>query len=702
MVVEKLPPHDTEAEEAVVASLLVDPEAIYTIANVLKPGDFFREKNGWAYEACLALWERREAINQITVAHELARRGRLAEIGGNAYLSQLVGDLPTSVGAKFYAEIIQRDSSYRKLIAVAQQIAQMAYQGGPDVGEALGRAETLVTAIRQGEALRDFVHIKDLLAGYQLTEPSASALASETSVIRTGFMDLDTLLGGLKRSDLIVVAARPSLGKTSLALNFARNAAIGQSATVAVFSLEMAAEQLVQRLIALDSGVDSTRLRLGQHTDREERQVMRAMGSLAEANIYVDDSAMVTVAEMRAKARRLHMERGLDLIIVDFLQLMHGGIRADNRVQEVSYISRSLKQLARDLGRASGGSAPSSPGLPEVPGRPRAPAQRPEGVGQHRAGRRRRDVHLPGGRLHAQGGVGEPAPREISAELPCGRCSTHRRQAPERAHWHHPPALPGEGRSLRGPAGTGGRGVGRGSLANPFAGFPASGEATALPNLFFSAVLPQIERAEELIVTLYFFFAQSRKRGSPRFLPVAELAADATLIRTLGHFSDDPQAALARGLSLAVQRRTLLRVEGETEGRRRELYLLNSPASRRAVARLPEVNVQEPSAPAQAEPVDDVLALLTRLYEENVGTITQVIADELRDAAERYRERPQWIEAAFRETAAMNVRNWKYIRRILERWEVEGPDHGAIGRNPQADWLERRYVSGKGGPAGPR
>ena len=349
MVVEKLPPHDTEAEEAVIASLLVDPDAIYRVGSSLKSEDFFREKNAWVFEACLSLWDRREMINQITVSHELARRDRLEEIGGAAYLSQLITDLPTPLGAEYYAQIIQRDASYRKLIGAAQQIVQLAYQGGPDIAGALGRAETMISSIRGGETLQDFVHIRDLLAEYKFAEPTLGGEAQEATAIRSGFMDLDTLLGGLKRSDLIIVAARPSLGKTSLSLNFARNAAVGQKATVAVFSLEMAAEQLVQRLIALDSGVDSTRLRLGQHTDKEERRVMQAMGRLAEANIFIDDAAMPSVAEVKAKARRLQMERGLDMVIIDFLQLMQGGSRFENRVQEIGYITRSLKGLARDL-----------------------------------------------------------------------------------------------------------------------------------------------------------------------------------------------------------------------------------------------------------------------------------------------------------------------------------------------------------------
>ena len=349
---ERLPPHDIDAEEAVIASLLVDTEAILE-PDVLKlgPEDFFREKNAWVYEACRVLWDRSESINQITVAHELARRGRLEEAGGTAYLSQLVTELPTSVGVRHYAGIVLRDATYRRLIDAAGRIAQMAYQGGADLADVLARAESLVAAVRQGETLRDFVHIKELLTGYwDSAAAGTGAVASQARAVTTGFMDLDTLLTpGLKRGDLIVVAARPSLGKTSLVLNFAKNAAERQSATVAFFSVEMAADQLVQRLLAMESGVDSTRLAFGHHSDRDEAKISQAVGVLSELPVYFDDSATLTVAEMRSKARRLHMERGLDLVVVDYLQLMHSGLRNENRVQEVSHISRSLKELARDL-----------------------------------------------------------------------------------------------------------------------------------------------------------------------------------------------------------------------------------------------------------------------------------------------------------------------------------------------------------------
>jgi replicative DNA helicase len=348
-VAEQLPPHDIEAEEAVVASLLVDGEAIFKVAPVLQPGDFFREKNAWAYDACLALWQRNEAINQITLAHELARRGRLEEMGGVAYLSQLVAELPTPLGVEYYAQIVQRDAVYRRLIDAGQRIQQMAHQGGPDLPATLSRAESLLAAVRGEKLASDFVHIRELLERHVEGPPTDEAGVGPDTHIRTGFMDLDTLLGGLKRADLVILAARPSLGKTSLALNIARNAAVGQQATVAVLSLETAGEQVAQRLLAMESNVDSTRLRLGTHNEAEERRIMQAIGLLASANIFVDDSAVLRVPELRSKAWRLSREHRLDLIIVDYLQLMHGGVAAENRVQEISYISRSLKEMAREL-----------------------------------------------------------------------------------------------------------------------------------------------------------------------------------------------------------------------------------------------------------------------------------------------------------------------------------------------------------------
>lgn len=349
---EKLPPHNVEAEEAVIGSLLVDPDAIVKTAIFLKPEAFYREKNRWLYEACLALYERNEAINQITVAQELARQGKLEEIGGVAYLSHLVSVLPTSVHVEYYAQIVHRLSIMRRLIVAAGRIAAIGYDAEPDLDAALNRAEDILFKVRRGESPRDFVHIRHILEQYW-EESGLATIPSETtgqlSHVNTGFPALDELLGGLQRSDMIVLAARPSLGKSSLALSIARNAALEQGAQVALFSLEMSKEQLVQRLLSSEAAVDSKRVRLRQYTPAQERRVMDATGRLSGASIYIDDSPAIRVVEMRSKARRLHYERGIDLIIVDYLQLIRGDSRAENKVQEITEISRSLKALAREL-----------------------------------------------------------------------------------------------------------------------------------------------------------------------------------------------------------------------------------------------------------------------------------------------------------------------------------------------------------------
>jgi len=345
VIEEKLPPHDIEAEEAVLGSLLVDGEAIHKIAIFLKPGDFYREKNLWVYEACFSLYERNEAIDQVTVAHEMGRLGRLEAVGGAAYLSHLVSIVPTSVHVEHYAHTVHRLSMMRGLISASSQIAAIGYEAGPDIDAALGRAEDVLFRIRRGESRRDFLHIRQVLDQY-FEESEFRPIGGE--VAYTGFHSLDDILGGLRRSDMIVLAARPSLGKTSLALGIARNAAVEQKARVAIFSLEMSRYQMAQRLLASESGVDSKRLRLGEQTEAEERRIMEATGVLSEAPIFIDDTPSLRVVEMKSKARRLHFERGIDLIIVDYMQLMRGDGR-EGRVQEVSEISRSLKELAREL-----------------------------------------------------------------------------------------------------------------------------------------------------------------------------------------------------------------------------------------------------------------------------------------------------------------------------------------------------------------
>ncbi len=351
---DKLPPHDIDAEEAVIGSLLIDGTAIYKIASFLQQPDFYSEQNQWIYGACLSLYQRNEAINQITVAQELDRQKKLETCGGAAYLSHLISIVPTSLDIEHYAQIVYRLSVMRRLITAARQITAIGYEANPDVELSLSQAEDILFRLRHGQAPRDFVHIRQVLDKYFETAPS---LTTEAEGYRgpipqtlSGFTGLDEFLGGFQPSDLVIIAGRTSLGKTSLALSIARNAAVEQGACVALFSLEMAQEPLVLRLLANESGINSRRVRLGGHlAEEEEKRIMESTGILSEAPIYIDDSPQIRVVEMRSKARRLHYERGINLIIVDYLQLMQGEDRRENRVQEIGYISRSLKALAREL-----------------------------------------------------------------------------------------------------------------------------------------------------------------------------------------------------------------------------------------------------------------------------------------------------------------------------------------------------------------
>ncbi len=352
MNAEKLPPHDADAEEAVNGSLLIDGTSIYKIAGFLQPQDFYHELNKLIYEACLSLYQHDESINQITVAQELDRRQKLEACGGAAYLSHLIATCPTSLDIETYAQIVFRLSTMRSLINAADQIATIGYQAEPDIDASLDKAESILFRLRHGQGPRDFVHIRQVLDKYfETTAPTSEteALAEPIPHARSGFNKLDEFLGGFQRSDLIVVAGRPSMGKTSLALSIARNAAVEQGACVALFSLEMASEPLVTRLLSNESNVDSRRVRFGLYNENEEKRIMEAIGRLSEAPIYIDDTPTLRVVEVRSKARRLYQERGINLIIIDHLGLMHADIRTENRVQEISYISRSLKAIAREL-----------------------------------------------------------------------------------------------------------------------------------------------------------------------------------------------------------------------------------------------------------------------------------------------------------------------------------------------------------------
>ena len=347
--IERLPPQNVDAEEAVLGALLIDPDAIIRVATFLNPEDFYREKHGWIYDTTLTLHDRREPIDLLTVCDELEHRGQLDEVGGPAFITALVNAVPTSIHAEHYARIVERTGTRRRLIEAAGQIAALAYQEADDVDEVVDRAEQVLFGVSERRISRELVPIRQVLSAYYDRIEYLTLHRGELIGIPTGFERIDKLLGGLQRSDMVILAARPSVGKTSLALAFAHNAAKKHQQRVAFFSLEMSNEQVVQRIISAETGIDAQRLRRGEIEQDEWGRFHKAANDLAETHIYIDDTPGASALELRTKARRLHAEVGVDLIVVDYLQLMRGDFRSENRVQEISSISRALKALAREL-----------------------------------------------------------------------------------------------------------------------------------------------------------------------------------------------------------------------------------------------------------------------------------------------------------------------------------------------------------------
>ncbi len=347
--IERLPPQSAEAEEAVLGALLIDPDAIIRLAPILRPEDFYREKHGWIYDAALILHERREPVDFLTICDELDRREQLDQVGGAAFITSLINAMPTSIHAEHYARIVERTATRRRLIDAASEIAVLAYQEADDVEEVVDHAEQILFGVSERRVSRELVPIKQILSEYYDRIEYLTRHRGELIGIPTGFNDIDKLLGGLQRSDLIILAARPSVGKTSLALSIAHNAAKLHGQRVALFSLEMSSEQVVQRLISAETGIGSQRLRRGEIDQDEWGRFMKAYNDLAETHFFIDDTPGISALELRTKARRLHAEVGIDLLAVDYLQLMRGDFRSENRVQEISGISRALKGLAREL-----------------------------------------------------------------------------------------------------------------------------------------------------------------------------------------------------------------------------------------------------------------------------------------------------------------------------------------------------------------
>jgi len=346
---QRMAPHSIEAEEAVLGSLLIDPDAILRVASFLKPQDFYREKNGWIYGAILDLHERREPADFVTLCEELERRDQLQEVGGPAEITRLINVVPTAIHIESYGHIVERTAIRRRLISAAGQIAELAYREAEEVDEVVDQAEQILFGVSERRLTRDLVPIDRIIRDYYDRIEYLYEHRGEPVGVPTGFIDLDRLLGGMQRSDLLIVAGRPGMGKTALLLTMARMAAKRFSQRVALFSLEMAREQVVQRLVSAETSIDSRRLRLGELQEDEWPLFVQATGVLAELFMFIDDTPSISALQLRTKARRLHAEYGLDLVLVDYLQLMRGDGRAENRVQEISSISRALKALAREL-----------------------------------------------------------------------------------------------------------------------------------------------------------------------------------------------------------------------------------------------------------------------------------------------------------------------------------------------------------------
>lgn len=346
---DKLVPSNVEAEQAVLGALLIDPDAIIKVAPIVRADDFYLEKHAWIYDAIYALHERREPVDFLTVVAELERRGKLNDVGGPAYITALINAVPTAIHVEHYAHLVERTAILRRLIAASGDIAGMAYDGAEDIDAVIDRAEEVIFSVAQRRMSRDMIPIRVAVDQFIDRLDYVQKHQGELLGVPTGFIDLDKLLGGFQPSDLIIVAGRPGSGKTSFALSILQHAALVKKKRVAVFSLEMSAEQLVQRLVASMAVLDSQNLRLGKIKDEDYSKLVKATGELSEAQIFIDDSAAITPMEIRAKARRLHSEYGIDLVIIDYLQLMTVRGRVENRVQEISQISRQLKELARDL-----------------------------------------------------------------------------------------------------------------------------------------------------------------------------------------------------------------------------------------------------------------------------------------------------------------------------------------------------------------
>ncbi len=345
----KLPPQNIEAEQSLLGSLLIDKEAIVRISEILHPANFYRsEQHGPIFEAIQSLFEKREPIDLVTVTEELKRKGLYDKIGGSAYLTSLINIVPTAAHIEHYAKIVKEHAVRRSLIAQATQLIQRAYDESEEVDQLLESAEAGIFSISQEHVSRDFLPIRDVLTQSFDRLDELQKSSGKLRGVPTGFKDLDNKLAGMQDSNLLILASRPGQGKTSMALNIAQHVAVSAGLPVGIFSLEMSQEELVDRLLVGQADIDAWKLKTGRLDEKDFDRLSLAMGELAEAPLFIDDTPGITISEMRTKARRLQVEHGLKFLIVDYLQLVKGR-NLENRVQEVSEISQNLKNLAREL-----------------------------------------------------------------------------------------------------------------------------------------------------------------------------------------------------------------------------------------------------------------------------------------------------------------------------------------------------------------
>ncbi len=346
----RMPPQNIEAEKSVLGSLMLDTNAINVVIDILTPDDFYSQKHSIIYGVMLDLYEKKDPIDVLSVASRLKEKKQLGKAGDSSYLADLVNGVPTASNVKHYSEIVHKKRILRDLIESSSQISRLGYDEENDVDDLLDEAEKKIFAIARNSLKQKFQSVKTALEEAWERIDRLHKSKGEIRGVPTGFKDLDNMLAGFQKSDLIILAARPSMGKTALALDIARNVAIKQNIPVGIFSLEMSAQQLVDRLLAAEAHVDSWKLRTGRlSSDDEFRRISDAMGKISQAPLFIDDESSNNIMQMRAMARRLQSEHGLGLLIVDYLQLMVPRTRTDNLVQQMTEISRSLKGLAREL-----------------------------------------------------------------------------------------------------------------------------------------------------------------------------------------------------------------------------------------------------------------------------------------------------------------------------------------------------------------